>query len=533
MHEILTLQLGHRANYLATHFWNTQESYFNYDPASEPSRIDHDIHFRAGKGPGGEDTYTPRTLIYDLKGGFGNLRKWGGLYDQGDVEEDLKTLWNGSVVKQKDAPITQSRYQRALDEGLEKVPKLSSQDVRYWSDFAHVFHHPRSIVQINDYELGSTILPFEKWSSGEDLFSSLDKEHDLLDRDVRPWAEECDQMQGIQIFAGADDAWGGFSSRYVEALRDEYGKTSLWFWGLEEAGGRDQRTKASLRTVNVAQSLQAISTLVSMYIPMALSSTLPPYVQMDQNSPWHISGLLSMALETITLPSRQKPGNTNRGLLSDIEAALNVNGNQKIADLQCSVIVDPSVQQTKRESIAEAVTDSRLPPSDSQGLVGYEDEMEKGHSTLDMDFSSGKSSLTALSLRQWDKANHIFGQVESIRGLLTSEQEIDEEDQATSGKRRRLASLPNVEKYYDPLPYPLLDSFPEILLTKTEGVTKTVVVHGSLSTTTQMCKRTEGLRNLVLRMSKVADRESLSNALGEIAEAYKEGWDSGSDEDSD
>lgn len=48
-----------------------------------------------------------------------------------------------------------------------------------------------------------------------------------------------------------------------------------------------------------------------------------------------------------------------------------------------------------------------------------------------------------------------------------------------------------------------------------------------------MCKRTEGLRNLVLRMTNVADRETLSNALGEIAEAYKEGWDSGSDEDSD
>ena len=84
MHEILTLQLGHRANYLATHFWNTQESYFTYDSTHDISPVDHDVHFRAGIGAAGVETYTPRTLIYDLKGGFGSLKKWDGVYNAGD-----------------------------------------------------------------------------------------------------------------------------------------------------------------------------------------------------------------------------------------------------------------------------------------------------------------------------------------------------------------------------------------------------------------------------------------------------------------
>lgn len=91
MHEILTIQLGHRANNVATHFWNTQESYFTYDSIQTSSPVDHDIHFRPGIGARGEETYTPRTLVYDLKGGFGGLRKWGGLYDQqisGDGEAE-------------------------------------------------------------------------------------------------------------------------------------------------------------------------------------------------------------------------------------------------------------------------------------------------------------------------------------------------------------------------------------------------------------------------------------------------------------
>lgn len=91
MHEIITLQLGQRSNYLATHFWNTQESYFTYSD-DEESIVDHGIHFRPGIGADGTETFTPRTLIYDLKGGFGSLRKINSLYE---IEQPvvLQGLW--------------------------------------------------------------------------------------------------------------------------------------------------------------------------------------------------------------------------------------------------------------------------------------------------------------------------------------------------------------------------------------------------------------------------------------------------------
>ena len=78
-------------------------------------------------------------------------------------------------------------------------------------------------------------MPFEKWTTGDELFNSLDKEHDLLDRDLRPFVEEADQMQGIQLMTGVDDAWGGFAARYMDRLRDEYGKTAVWVWGVEDS----------------------------------------------------------------------------------------------------------------------------------------------------------------------------------------------------------------------------------------------------------------------------------------------------------
>jgi hypothetical protein len=47
MKEILYIQAGEQANYIGTHFWNTQESYFTYEDG-EDSETDHGISFREG-----------------------------------------------------------------------------------------------------------------------------------------------------------------------------------------------------------------------------------------------------------------------------------------------------------------------------------------------------------------------------------------------------------------------------------------------------------------------------------------------------
>lgn len=58
-------------------------------------------------------------------------------------------------------------------------------------------------------------------------------------------------------------------------------------------------------------------------------------------------------------------------------------------------------------------------------------------------------------------------------------------------------------------------------------------VRTALSTDTSMALRIKGLQNIVGKSISSDEREALSNSLGEIAEAYEEGWDSGSDDDDD
>ncbi len=71
-----------------------KESYFTYGE-NEESLIDHDVHWRPGLASDGAETFLPRTVIYDLKGGFGSLRKINALYEPTDEVSaaSASSLW--------------------------------------------------------------------------------------------------------------------------------------------------------------------------------------------------------------------------------------------------------------------------------------------------------------------------------------------------------------------------------------------------------------------------------------------------------
>lgn len=199
--------------------------------------MNHDILFRPGIAPDGSDTFTPRTLIYDLKGAFGSMKKVNALYElEEDANVDRSGVWSSKPLVQRSTPIPPSPYQTHLDAGLDPPP-LTTSTVRFWSDYSRIYYHPKSLVQLPEYQVSDGLMPFEKWQVGMELFEKLERDAELVDRDLRPFVEECDGMQGLQIITGVDDAWGGWASGWLERLRDEYGKLSIWTWGLGDQGG--------------------------------------------------------------------------------------------------------------------------------------------------------------------------------------------------------------------------------------------------------------------------------------------------------
>lgn len=441
-----------------------------------------------------------------MKGGFGSLRKINALYDE---QEDpaVTRLWDGSTLTQQQQAIEPSQYQTLLDQGLP-THQLHDRDVKYWSDYNRVFYHPRSAVQLNEYELNSQLMPFENWSTGEELFRDLDKEFDLLDRDVRPFAEECDQMQGLQLLTGSDDAWGGFAARYLDSLRDEYGKTSIWVWGSEKTT-RLSRQEQLLRSSNTARSLAAFGQQASAYIRLAtIPKARPPYLNLSSSSDWITSALQCAAMESVTLPSRLTRDSTHNVSLSLLESVLNTSGSQTILDLQFS-------QNT--ELAINGGTNGVLIDHSETG-----DESSDA-TRLDISFTPGQASS--------GDREHAFARTEVLRShhLHTSASSLSPDERM----QRRLNEETIVETFETKLTFPLIDSFPETLFRSQAERSSGLELTAALNCTSSMRAYILHLRDVSRLGLTSDDREATYNDLSELANHYSFGWDSGSDSGAD
>ncbi|WEW54798.1 mtDNA inheritance, partitioning of the mitochondrial organelle [Emydomyces testavorans] len=515
MHEIITLQLGQRSNYLATHFWNVQESYFTYSE-NEISPVDHDVSFRSGIGVDGSETFTPRTLVYDLKGGFGSLRQYNALYEVEGEAGLPKGLWDGNEVVQRQAVIPQNEYQKNLELGLP-LPRLTPETVRYWSDFNRLFYHPKSIVQISEYDVNSQLMPFEDWTVGETLFNTLDQEHDLLDRDFRPFAEGCDQLRGIQMFTGTDDAWGGFAARYIDRLRDEYGKKNIWTWA-SEGGAGVEREKGRLRATNSAKSISEIARQATAYIPISMPppSKLPHYVNLDMRSEWYFSALASMAVESVTLPARLRWHDKLGSWWFDHESP------QRIFTLSATI----RAQASESNSAHQSNRGEFMEPTVEED---HNDEIEQTEKSFDLKLSSIGTTT--------QENMHLFSRVQVIRESRenSSQPKRPEVGQGLTAQRVTLTGyIPSVlSSFKSTLEFPILDSFPSDLIENQGPPGSTLGINVALSATSAMGKDLKALRQKIGQRVYLEERENLLNGLSELSEAYEAHWESGSDSGDD
>ena len=89
--------------------------------------------------------------------------------------------------------------------------------------------------------------------------------------------------------------------------------------------------------------------------------------------------------------------------------------------------------------------------------------------------------------------------------------------------------------YHPAVEFPLLDSYPKILRREEGGgaLGGSAAVRAALTADSSVTAKVRGLREAVIRSIGVEDREDVGNELAEIAEGYREGWSSGSDDDDD
>ncbi|XP_030832931.1 protein misato homolog 1 [Strongylocentrotus purpuratus] len=377
--EIVTLQCGHYANFVGTHLWNIQESSFTYDknPAQTiPKEINNDVLFREGRTLQGEETYTPRLVCLDLKGSLNTLRAEGILYDL-KAEEDV--LWGGDITLHKSSPAHKNQFLADLEaqdeyyhQGEPKVgddeddlstPDMDTSevnaddskfddppglkhydlddDVYVWSDFLRSHLHPKSVSVVKEYSHDSTVGGFDMFTQGKNVFRKKDVSDEIEDK-IHFFVEECDHLQGFQVYLDFCDGFSGLGCGMLQGLADDYHGKGIFAAGVAPAIFDD--TNPLLDSFRILNSVLSFSRLVahsSLFVPLSLASTLwrkvgPPlsfpHLQYRPSMPYHTSGILASALDTATLPLRTVDSSVTLSMMTD---ALGARG-RKIASLHTS-----------------------------------------------------------------------------------------------------------------------------------------------------------------------------------------------------
>lgn len=152
--------------------------------------------------------------------------------------------------------------------------------------------------------------------------------------------QECDLLQGFQILADTDTAWGGVAVELLEYLRDDYRATPIVVMATAEHGGfakqsgsegeadcDDNAVAERRRPLNAALSMVGLAEHASLVVPVhstgfgtATGTVAQYHVSFPTNVDYNTSAVAAAAIETATLPYRLLA--QQRARMSDITSAL-------------------------------------------------------------------------------------------------------------------------------------------------------------------------------------------------------------------
>lgn len=370
--EIVTLQVGHFANFVGTHWWNLQESTFTYSPSelTEAKEIEHDILFREGKNLTGEVTYTPRLISLDLKGSLNTLKQDGSLYDIAGHDE---VQWGDDVTLHKLDISSKNEFLRDLEEydvgfgGVEKHTEERESDtdesvsekkkdtevtqtkiyhlddsVSVWSDYLRLHLHPKSVHLLEEYQHNNDLQRFDMYGYGKQIMSS-ERERDELEDRVHYFLEECDHLQGMHLLVDTYDGFAGLGTALIQQVQDDYATKGFTVFGVSPPSFlKDSATEQAYRILNSVMAYDGFTTHGSAYVPLSTNTSLwkqinghveMPYLNYQPDLWYHSSAILGSSIDTTTLPYRLC---TNPSMMSHLTDAMTAGG-RKLLGLQTSL----------------------------------------------------------------------------------------------------------------------------------------------------------------------------------------------------
>ena len=415
--EIITLSFGPHSNWTSRCFWELQERHHqlaSLRPSSDvrdgggqnetsstgeqlgvasqarqseiaqiysAHGVRREVHFG-----GGADKQWPRALFFDLKdgpiaklrGGGSSLR--GGRMMGNDTKAQeaalragrgngvigatmaARSVWGGDVMVHRTVPEDPSENDPNYLQHLADIQEEERGPPSSWADRWFPQLHSKSLNELQNYRDG--VARFDVFTHGyEVLAGSGSEQTENIFESFRCQLEDCDRVQGFQVFSDCDSGFGGLTQDFlVEFVREEFRSAPILTYGLMdsltmsnmsidadgrgEASGRDgsagvtplgrgsgglgghrgdstMRARAmAYRSINQGLALSALSDCSDLFVPIHAESlhraveatmwsscgvvgkaNLPIMPPMNEHQ---AASMLAASVDTILLPFRVK-----------------------------------------------------------------------------------------------------------------------------------------------------------------------------------------------------------------------------------
>lgn len=297
MGEIINLSFSQNANHVVTHLYNQQELHIPY---KKNTQLFHDnTTFLTAVKQNGRVNYSPRALIYDLIGGYGSLNRFEYSEKSPQINIDQRNI----IHTHEEVP--KNLYQKNLDKGINTPDILNSSNTTYWSDYNKLIYSPKSLNQLDNWKYSNpgqygihknfNNMKFSTYNLGQSEFKNEEDHH--LDL-VRRYLEECDLLQGINVFSEIDSGWGGFANEYIINVRDEFfnnsSKYNIWSYGVQSSTKPRMELMASRIRTMIEFSKNS-----SLFFPIDINAESSIIKDYESNSLWHSSSIPALFINSI------------------------------------------------------------------------------------------------------------------------------------------------------------------------------------------------------------------------------------------
>ncbi|XP_047127442.1 protein misato homolog 1 [Hydra vulgaris] len=205
--EVITLQFGSYSNYVGAHYWNLQQKAILDSDEEDNIKL-----FKSSFGK--HKNKFPRTICFDIKNSLKTLKEDGSFTDELKQKENI----NGLPFESEPVLYEQDLFKK----NLSKESKDFEETVTTWTDFMEFELQENSLQLLsNNYNDGES---FTCFGLGKQEFLNIREE---FEDKLHFWVEECNNLEGFQVFTDFHNGFSGLSSQCVEDLRDEYNKKCL------------------------------------------------------------------------------------------------------------------------------------------------------------------------------------------------------------------------------------------------------------------------------------------------------------------